>query len=636
MSSRKLLVQAAAGAEPEVTNIEDVFSTYLFTGIETNFQNGINLADYGGMVWFKKRRHDPTTIYADHKVFDTERGTLASLKPNLTDAEENPDTETVSAFNTNGFTCGSDSHINRYGDIVAWTWRKQERFFDVVKYTGPGTGAAYTVNHNLGSAPGLIILKKRTGSQNWGVYHRSIPTKYLILNEQDAAGNGTIIDNVTASSFRITSIGSTWSDADDYVAYLFAHNNGDGVFGPDGGEDIIKCGTYTGNGSSQEINLGFEPQYLLIKNVDESQKDWVILDTMRGMALNDDPLLFCDTSSTEDAGQGDLIRPTPTGFLINTTFDRINKNAVDYVYMAIRRGPMAVPTDASDVFSIDTLDASQPAYDSGHEVDFAIQRQVNTATDNYVSARISPYLMYTNQTAVEATSTYDFDYRNGMSYSGPSTNANDYAWMWKRAPSFCDISMYEGNFSSNHSINHNLNAVPEMIWVKAKDYSQGDWAVYHKDLGSTKFVRLNSTNGEGTSTNYWSSTSPTESVFTVGQQNNTNNSGNNFIAYLFASISGVSKIGSYTGTGSALTVNCGFSSGARFVIIKRTDDVGDWFVFDTERGIVTGNDPYIKLNNTTVQASSDLIDPVSSGFSVTSSLPAINTSGGSYIFYAIA
>jgi hypothetical protein len=119
---------------------------------------------------------------------------------------------------------------------------------------------------------------------------------------------------------------------------------------------------------------------------------------------------------------------------------------------------------------------------------------------------------------------------------------------------------------------------------------------------------------------------------------NFNVSGSTYIAYLFATLDGVSKVGSYTGTGADLNVDCGFSAGARFILIKRADSTGDWYYWDSVRGIAVGNDPYLLLNSTAVEVTgTDYIDPLSSGFTVTSSAPAaLNASGGTYIFLAIA
>lgn len=127
-------------------------------------------------------------------------------------------------------------------------------------------------------------------------------------------------------------------------------------------------------------------------------------------------------------------------------------------------------------------------------------------------------------------------------------------------------------------------------------------------------------------------------MFTVGTSNAVNFSGGTYVAYLFATVPGVSKVGSYTGTGSNINVDCGFSAGARFVLIKRTDSTGDWYVWDTARGIVAGDDPWLLLNSNQAEITyNDFIDPYASGFTVTSTAPAaLNASGGSYIFLAIA
>jgi hypothetical protein len=100
----------------------------------------------------------------------------------------------------------------------------------------------------------------------------------------------------------------------------------------------------------------------------------------------------------------------------------------------------------------------------------------------------------------------------------------------------------------------------------------------------------------------------------------------------------VSKVGSYTGSGTTKDIDCGFTNGARFVLIKRTDSTGDWYLWDTARGIVSGNDPFLLLNSTVAEVTNtDYIDPLSSGFQISSTAPAaINASGGSFIYLAIA
>jgi hypothetical protein len=126
-------------------------------------------------------------------------------------------------------------------------------------------------------------------------------------------------------------------------------------------------------------------------------------------------------------------------------------------------------------------------------------------------------------------------------------------------------------------------------------------------------------------------------VFSLGTGNQANFNGYTFIAYLFASLPGVSKVGSYTGTAASLNIDCGFTGGARFVLIKRTNAAGAWYVFDTTRGIVAGNEVYMMLNDTGRDVSADLIAPLSSGFQLTANgSTTVNVSGGTYIYLAIA
>ena len=210
--------------------------------------------------------------------------------------------------------------------------------------------------------------------------------------------------------------------------------------------------------------------------------------------------------------------------------------------------------------------------------------------------------------------------------------------MFKRAPGFFDVVAYSGA-SSAATINHNLGVSPEIIIVKCREGSNnggaGGWHVFVPSL-NREFLYL-STTGAG-NINLGFTNTPTSTTFGVINHPNVNYQGQTYIAYLFATLPGVSKVGSYTGTGSALNIDCGFTNGARFVLIKRADSSGDWYVWDTTRGIVSGNDPYLLLNSTSAQVTdTDYVDPLSTGFTVTASAPAaINSSGGTYLFLAIA
>jgi len=136
---------------------------------------------------------------------------------------------------------------------------------------------------------------------------------------------------------------------------------------------------------------------------------------------------------------------------------------------------------------------------------------------------------------------------------------------------------------------------------------------------------------ESEDSDIWNNTAPTSSVFTTGGNDKVNANNQTYIAYLFATVAGISKVGSVTKSGSSVDVNCGFSNGARFVILKSTAS-GNWNVWDSLRGIVSGNDPFFKLDSDAAPSTNgDYIDPLASGFTITGDF-----GNGDYIFYAIA
>tara|TARA_R110001599_G_C11917804_1_gene628171 strand:- start:21 stop:644 length:624 start_codon:yes stop_codon:yes gene_type:complete len=207
--------------------------------------------------------------------------------------------------------------------------------------------------------------------------------------------------------------------------------------------------------------------------------------------------------------------------------------------------------------------------------------------------------------------------------------------MWKRAPGYFDAVAYSGT-GTERGVPHNLGVTPEMAWIKARDFAGKEWFVHHTGLTSwAKVLQLQSTGTE--SSGDTGGNLPTATTFPVNASSNVNGSGYNYIAYLFASLPGISKVGSYTGNGTSQNIDCGFTSGARFVLIKNASQSDNWMVYDSVRGIVSGNDPYLRLNSTAAEyTSGDHIDPYSGGFAATSNDPSTNRTGNTYIFYAIA
>ena len=633
------------------TDVDDVFSTYVYdgTGSAQTITNGIDLSGEGGLVWFKQR--DATR---DHGLFDTARGTGKYLVANDTAVEATTSTM-LSAFNSNGFTLGGGGAIvnNNTNEYVSWTFRKAPKFFDVVTYTGDGS-TTKTVSHNLDSTPAMILFKRTDASGNWVVYHANTPTSdggggnytqpYLRLNgDFPTTSLGDYGNNLTPTSTVIrtpihTNSGNTADSVNvngaTYVAYLFAHNNNDGGFGPDQDADIIKVGSYTGAYPSDvTVDLGFEPQFIFVKNATASS-NWGLFDVMRGMPLGDCNTLVADTSGAENGvlGSGEAFEATPTGFIVNSGLTAVNNAGATHIYMAIRRGPLAQPTAGTQVFAVDQQNTSNPRFTSGFPVDFALMKNTAATQDWRTTTRLnSGKYIKTSDTGTSEVSDSGgalFDFMDGHYNSNLGTNW--YSWMWKRAPGYFDVVAYSGTGSAR-TVSHNLGVVPEMIWVKARNATQ-KWAVYHSAMGNANFMRLNDTSAEIASSTRWNDTSPTASVFTVGTDSQVNNSSYNYIAYLFATVAGVSKLGSFVADGSAQDIDCGFSSGARFVLIKKITTSFDWRIWDSVRGIIEGNSPYVDLNATAAESTSgDWVDPYSSGFSITSAF-----SNGTYLFYAIA
>lgn len=633
-----------------VAYIEDVFSTYLYTssGTTQTINNGIDLAGKGGLVWNKRR--DNT---GGHQLFDTNRSVLNYLATDSTNAQGNSP-NTLTSFNSNGFNIGA-SIAPSGGTMVSWTFRKQAKFFDMVTYTG--TGGVLTISHNLGSIPGCIIVKRTDNTGTWYVYFTGITSvsQYLELNTTNSVsfvpgGNIWGTTTPTSSVFYVGGTSTTSINGATYVAYIFAHNAGG--FGLLGTDSVISCGSYVGNSSAAGpvVSLGWEPQFLLLKNADASGGNWVIVDNMRGLVASTNTnnvgtaYLYAEVNLTEGNSTtiSGVASITSRGFQLNGP-TVVNRNAENHIYIAIRRGPMKIPTSGTRVFAVsagqnDTDAALTPP---GFPVDMAISLMRGT-WDKHIRERLvgTPY-MITNKTNSESASAFTWDTvtdLNAFNLIGASTVYE----MFRRAPSFFDVVCYTGDGGIPRTISHNLTVAPELIITKARSFAY-DWMVgFNFSVSNYQLMYLNATN-LATTISYSNFSpypfAPTSTTYGISADNNAvNQNGITYVAYLFASCPGVSKVGSYTGNGTSQTINCDFSSGARFLLIKRTDSTGDWYVWDTARGIVTANDPHLSLNTGVAEVSSDdSIDPDSTGFIVNQlSATNINVNNATYIFLAIA
>jgi hypothetical protein len=230
--------------------------------------------------------------------------------------------------------------------------------------------------------------------------------------------------------------------------------------------------------------------------------------------------------------------------------------------------------------------------------------------------------------------TGNISFTTATSVSGWNASGSDYVGeAFARAPGFFDVVAYTGTAAGGRVLSHSLGVAPQLMIFKSRaSTSDNNWSVQCAFGPSGKVHNLNGT-GQYNGT---LATSLTASSITL--TDNTTNNTVAYVAYLFATCPGVSKVGSYTGTGTTLQIDCGFTTGARFVLIKRADAATDWYVWDTARGIISDNDPYLLMNSTAAEVTNtDYIDPYSSGFELSSTAPsAINASGSVFIFLAIA
>jgi hypothetical protein len=234
-----------------------------------------SLAFQPDLVWIKSRSNA-----TNHNLFDAVRGVNNGLVSNST-AAEYADANSLTAFNSNGYSLGSDgssrgTNINT-NTYVDWSWREGAAYgFDIVTYTG--TGVARTVAHGLNAVPHMMIVKDRTtGVNNWPVYHRnaaaSPATVHLRLNQTSANVTTSGIWNDTAptsSVFSVGTDGATNGNTNNFVAYLWTEIPG-----------FSRFGAYTGNGSADGpfVWCGFKPRWLLVKST--SVDNWWVVDAAR-------------------------------------------------------------------------------------------------------------------------------------------------------------------------------------------------------------------------------------------------------------------------------------------------------------------------------------------------------------------
>jgi hypothetical protein len=188
---------------------------------------------------------------------------------------------------------------------------------------------------------------------------------------------------------------------------------------------------------------------------------------------------------------------------------------------------------------------------------------------------------------------------------------------------------------ANATIGHGLGVAPKFLIVKNRS-SVTSWGV-QTSTGAGFEMNLNNQEGQTATSVYWNSTDPTSSVFSVGTNAATNNSGDNMIAYCFAPIKGFSKMGTYTGNGNAdgTFVYTGFKPA--FLLTKKSSAAGDsWNLLDATRNPNNAVDKRLTPDTSDAEATTTQYDFLSNGFKARATTGSVNTSGATYIYMAFA
>ena len=200
------------------------------------------------------------------------------------------------------------------------------------------------------------------------------------------------------------------------------------------------------------------------------------------------------------------------------------------------------------------------------------------------------------------------------------------------------ICQYTGT-GSNGTIGHGLGAVPKFIMIKETNQGGRSWRVYHKDLGNTQLMYLNTNGAPSSDTTAWNSTTPTSSVFSVGTSGGVNASGSTYIAYVFADVQGFSKIGgSYIGNGSSDGPFI-WTNGMKpsWVMIKKSSSSDPWVIFDNKRAPYNYFDKLIYPDSNEAESgAAERGDFLSNGIKLRSNHTFFNGSGITYTYTAFA
>lgn len=605
--------------------VDDVFSTWLRTGTgaDATVTTGIDMTK-GYCLWSKGR-----SGATDHAIYHSARGLTLDLATNTT-AGQTTQATGLKAVSATGHTVGSLAKMNTSGATYAdWVFRNADKFYGH-QFVTKTAGSNAVINFaNLGTL-GTVRVKRTDSTGSWYIWHRSLSAGQLLIGETTAAA--ATLGHVTVSGTTVTLVNGVIADG-TYLVEAFAHDSS--------ADGIVQCGSFTTDGSGRaSVDLGWESQFILVKRMN-STEDWQMYDSMRGLTYADRSKKLLPNLSSMEA-DGANINLISTGFVVTGLLGGI---VAPYIYLAIRR-PNKPPTTGTQVYSAVSFATASDSFADvqvGFPVDLIYSGIRTTSSSKWdVLSRMTGARALQNFASTGAESTLgsnrcDFDRQSGIIWRGWSAGFSALWHAFRRAPGFMETFAYTGN-GVNSTVAHGLAVIPDLLIVKSRSNAT-DWQVWYNGLTASEKLVLNSNTAKATDATAWNSTLPTSTNISVGTSANTNTNNATYIAYSFSNLQGIQKIGTYTGDGtSGRVIDCGFTTGARFICIKAVSTTGSWLVSDSTRGITSSSDPYLQLNSTAAEVTTeDWLDPSSSGFVVNNvSSSNANTIGVTYFYWAIS
>ena len=337
------------------TTIDDpsaYFQTALYTGNNSNrsITNDGNSDLQPDWIWGKSRSNADA-----HTSTDSSRGNTKVLTPNATEAEGTA-SDYVTAFDSDGFSLGTNNGMNKNTlTYVAWQWKANggttstntsgtnidstvqantTAGFSIITYTGTGTDND-SIGHGLGAVPAWFIIKRRSGTEDWAVYHHkntSAPeTDHLLLNTQDATSDSDTRFSDQAPSSTVITLGNNAvvnANSSTYVCYAFAEIQG-----------YSKFGVYTGNGNADGpfVYTGFKPAFFIVKRTDASGENFVLRDNAVSPINPVNAYVVANDNRAEANHYAvDLLS---NGFKVRTSESGHNHDGGTYIYMAFAENP---------------------------------------------------------------------------------------------------------------------------------------------------------------------------------------------------------------------------------------------------------------------------------------------------------